>query len=66
MRVLRLGLGIFIVVQGVLSGEWVFVALGVFFSLMPLLNIGCAGGSCGNPVRREVNDAKEISYEEVR
>lgn len=54
MRMLRLATGIFIVVQGIQSKEWLFVALGGLFSLMPILNIGSCGLSgCKTPVSKK-------------
>lgn len=67
MRVLRLVLGIFIIVQGVQAKEWLFVALGGLFSLMPLLNIGCCGVSgCNTPVSISDKKAEDITYEEIK
>lgn len=59
MRVLRLALGIFIIVQGVVAG--------VMFSLMPLLNIGCCGASvCNTPIRKGNRNIEDVSYEEIK
>ena len=67
MRVLRLALGIIIIVQGVQAKEWLFVALGGLFSLMPLLNIGCCGASgCTTPVSKSSKKIEDITYAEVR
>lgn len=67
MRVLRLALGIYIIVQGFVDNQWLFVALGGLFSLMPLLNIGCCCASgCNTPVRKSNKKLEDISYEEVR
>lgn len=68
MRVLRLVLGIFIIVQGVQSQMWLFVFAGLMFSLMPLLNIGCCGTSGCAPKRYKNTKGKEdeIHYEEVK
>lgn len=67
MRVLRLVLGIFIIVQGVQAKEWLFVALGGLLSLMPLLNIGCCGAAgCNTPVSKSNEKNEEVSYEEIR
>jgi len=67
MRVLRLALGIFIIVQGISAKEWLFVALGGLFSLMPLLNIGCCGVSgCNTPVSKSDKKAEDITYEEIK
>lgn len=68
MRMLRLAVGIFIVVQGITTRDWMITLLGGLFSLMPLLNIGCCGGAaaCSNkPVSRSNKKAEDISYEEV-
>ncbi len=67
MRVLRLALGIFIIVQGIQAREWLFAVLGLLFSLMPLLNIGCCGVSgCSTPVSPSNEKTSDITYEEVR
>jgi len=67
MRVLRLALGIFVIVQGVQAKEWMFVALGGIFSLMPLLNIGCCGVSgCNTPIRKSNENTEDITYEEIK
>ena len=67
MRILRLALGIFIIVQGVQAQQWLFVGLGGLFSLMPLLNIGCCGVSgCNTPARKSNQKTEDITYEEVR
>lgn len=50
MRVVRLAVGVFIMVQGYQESQWLIVGAGAFFSLMPLLNIGCCGSSaCSIP-----------------
>ncbi len=67
MRVLRLALGVFIIVQGIQAQQWLLVGLGGLFSLMPLLNIGCCGTSgCNTPVRRTNKKTEDITYEEIR
>ncbi len=59
MRVLRLALGIFIIVQGIVVRDWLFVGAGVLFSLMPILNTGCCGASgCNVPVRKTKSNAE--------
>ena len=66
-RLLRLGLGIFIVVQGILTKEWLVVALGSLLSGMALLNLGCCGVSgCAVPVKKHTKKEEDIIYEEVR
>ncbi len=71
MRILRLALGIFIVVQGVQASEWRLMLLGGLFSLMPVFSVGCCGnGGCSVPSRpsrdNDEGKSKEIAYEEIR
>jgi hypothetical protein len=67
MRVLRLAIGIFIVVQSVVSKDWLFVGAGVLLSLMPIMNIGCCSASgCNTPVSKSNKKVEDITYEEVR
>lgn len=66
MRIIRLALGIFIVVQGIVTKEWVFAVLGGLFAIMPLLNIDCCGASgCSVPVSQSRKKLEDITYEEV-
>lgn len=66
-RVLRLALGISIVVQGVVTKDWLFIGAGVLFSLMPLMNIGCCGSTgCSTQVRKSTKSLEEVNYEEIR
>ena len=67
MRMLRLAIGIFIIVQSVITKDWLFVGVGVLFSLMPILNISCCGASgCNMPVRKNNGKIEDVSYEEIR
>lgn len=66
MRIARLVLGIFIIVQGIVTKEWVFALLGGLFAIMPLFNIGCCGASgCGIPASKNNKKPEDITYEEV-
>lgn len=66
-RILRLGMGGFIIWEGIKTGTWVFTVLGALFSLLPLLNIGCCTtGNCTIPRRKSHNAEAEIVYEEVK
>lgn len=68
MRIIRLVLGIIVIVQGIQANEWMFVALGGLFTLMPLLNIGCCStAGCSTTYNSRKNKATEyITYEEVK
>ncbi len=66
MRFLRLGLGIAIIVQSVMAGNWTMGILGLLFTAMPVFNIGCCGtGGCNAPTKKTSETTKDISYEEV-
>lgn len=67
VRLLRLAMGVFLIVEAVKSGMWILVAVGVVFIIMPLLNIGCcANGSCNVPSSRSKNNRDEVEYEEIK
>lgn len=66
-RFVRLGLGVFILIQGIVMMDKFSIILGVLFTLMPLFNVGCCGANgCGVNYRNDSSkNDKEISYEEV-
>ncbi|MND96447.1 hypothetical protein D3C80_887400 [compost metagenome] len=67
IRILRLALGIFIIVEGVTTQEWLFALAGLVFTMLPLLNIGCCSISgCSAPVSKSTKKTDDIIYEEVR
>ncbi|TCD01531.1 hypothetical protein [Pedobacter psychroterrae] len=67
MRLLRLGMGIFIITQGVLAKEWAFILMGSLLSLMATFNIGCCGTSgCSFPTPKHKDIGKDITYEEIK
>jgi hypothetical protein len=66
IRVLRIALGVFIIVQGIGAKDGLFIAAGALFSLMPLLNIGCGGLSgCNRPVPKSNKKIEDTTYEEI-
>lgn len=67
VRLLRLAMGIFLVVEAVKSGMWFLVAVGAVFVAMPLLNIGCCTtGNCYVPTRNSKNVNDEVESEEIK
>lgn len=49
IRVLRLLLGLFVIVQGIMDKQWMLIGLGVLFALIPLMNKGCCStAGCRN------------------
>ena len=66
MRFIRLVLGIFIIVQAVIAKDIPIGLLGILFTAMPLLNIGCcSAGGCSVPTKKSTENIKEVSYEEI-
>lgn len=65
-RILRLVLGVFILVQGIESQEWLLAALGGFIALMPVFNIGTCGTTCNTSVRSKNQDLDDTTYEEIK
>ena len=67
VRLLRLAIGIFLVVEAVKSGMWILVAVAAVFVAMPLLNIGCcATGNCSVRGRHSKNINDEVEYEVIK
>ncbi len=66
MRFLRLAIGIAILVQAIIAKDVLFAFLGLAFTAMPALNIGCCGtGGCYAPPGKNQDKTKEVTYEEV-
>ena len=66
IRFLRLGLGIAIIVQSIMTGSWTMGIFGLLFTAMPVFNIGCCGtAGCNTPGKKSSENIKDIRYEEV-
>ena len=65
MRILRLGLGIAIIIQGVVAKETMTIVLGAIFGGMALANIGCCGTNGCAISSRPTNKTQRIDYEEL-
>ena len=63
-RIIRLALGLYVMIQALATQTWILAAFGLWFTLMPLLNIGCGATGCNVP-RQKAGD-KEIEYEEIK
>ncbi len=67
MRVLRLVLGIYIMVQGFQDRIWMFVILGGLFVLLAVLNAGCcATGGCATPARKATDSTEDVKFKEIK
>ncbi|MNK05647.1 hypothetical protein D3C87_235310 [compost metagenome] len=66
VRILRVIIGIVIIGMAISRSDIASGIIGVIFTGMGFLNIGCCGsGACYTPVKNRKKDSKEISYEEV-
>ena len=66
MRFFRLGLGIAILIQSIITQDSFFALAGIIFTAMPIFNIGCCGGSaCSAVPPKNQESTKDITYEEV-
>lgn len=66
MRILRLGIGLLVVGQGIYAGDYLFVLLGGLFALMPLLNVGCgSSASCPTYIPRSTKKIEDTTYEDI-
>jgi hypothetical protein len=71
-RVIRVALGLVLIFQTIISGEYLFLIPALLFTAMGIFNFGCCSGwgVCGNNnfgknTKTEI-DHKEISYEEIK
>ncbi len=65
IRILRLGLGIAILVQGIVAKETMTMVLGVIFGGMAVANIGCCGTNGCAINGGSTNKTQKIDYEEL-
>jgi|UniRef100_UPI004049E499 arginine exporter protein ArgO len=71
LRVFRLFVGFFILSQGIQTAETFTIIMGIAFSAMAVMNVGCFGGNCAVPsnnasttaAQSQLND--EVVFEEV-
>ena len=54
MRVIRLILGVFIIIQSFQSQQYIMIIPGVIFALMAIFSVGCCGNNgCAIPTKKE-------------
>lgn len=69
MRILYLIIGITLVIQSIMAHQYGMALLGVYFSAMSVLGIGCMGGNCNiqsNQTKPNLTNAQEVTFEEVK
>lgn len=66
-RMIRLGLGLLILVQAIVTKDVTSGLIGLLFTAMPLLNIGCCSTmGCAPSKPRHISETDEISFEEIK
>jgi hypothetical protein len=67
MRFLRLGIGVWLIVESITSHETMFMLLGGLFTAQAIFNMGCVGGNCAVPARRRpFSKTEETTFEEIK
>jgi hypothetical protein len=68
MRLLRLGLGIYIAIQAVQTLSILSGVIAIFFLFQALTNTGCCGSNgCEVPVKKNSSDTiEEVEFEEIK
>lgn len=67
-RIVRVALGIFIIIQGSMSKDFLSIGLGALFAGLALFNVGCCGsGGCSTDLKNNTpnKEITDIEYEEV-
>ena len=67
-RILRVALGVFILVQGVVTRDTFSIIIGSVFAGLAIFNIGCCGaGECNTTTNKKPTKSsiENIEYEEV-
>ena len=70
-RVFRLFIGFFILSQGIQAAETFTIIMGIAFSAMAIMNVGCFGGNCAVPSTNastptaQSKQTDEVVFEEV-
>jgi hypothetical protein len=71
-RVLYLVMGIMIIVQTIMSRQWIGVAFGGYFASMGLFAFGCASGNCfggkcaTDSTAKSESSIQNIGFEELK
>lgn len=68
MRLLRLGLGLYVGVQAIQFQDWLAGLVSIFFLYQAITNTGCCGASgCAVPTTSsKTEDTKEVTFEEIK
>lgn len=58
--------GAIIIAQSVTEHIWLGMLPGIYFMIMGLFALGCAGGNCYVEPSKSKESSKEVEYEEVK
>ncbi|MCD6012124.1 MAG: hypothetical protein K0Q79_1986 [Flavipsychrobacter sp.] len=70
MRILRLGIGIWLLIAGIIMKDWAAGFFSVFFLYQAVTDTGCCSASGCSPMvnktGKKVTDVPETEYEEIK
>jgi hypothetical protein len=61
--------GLFVIIQSIMSQQWIGIAFGGYFAAMGLFAFGCASGNCigGNcSTESKQNTEENVNFEDVK
>ena len=59
-RFLRLGIAIFLIIQGVIAQDWFLVFIAGFLLYQTIFNVGCSSGNCAIPEPKVKENDNEL------
>jgi len=66
VRLVRLALGLYIMIESIMTKEWILACAGLFLTGTAVFNVGCCGAyGCQPMIKSNAGPVKEIIYEEV-
>lgn len=71
LRLLRYGIGAYLLIGGLLQMDGVVILMGSVITLMAIFNFGCFGGQCAAPTstqkkRPNGQEIEEVIYDEIK
>lgn len=66
VRLIRLALSLIILIQAIEIKDGLFGLLGFFFLYQALSNKGCCVNSCTTSVAKEVREAEDVEFSELK
>lgn len=66
MRIIYLLGGVMMLIQSIADSQWMLSLVGLYFVVMGLFALGCAGGACYVPPVNSKKNSGNTEYEEVK